>query len=65
MNPLMLHQLIGDQEVQSLKLKIKEIVVHVGHLVPQVFWKDFSRLQQVNYQIYQNNNCWIVQHGLI
>ncbi|CAD8046663.1 unnamed protein product [Paramecium sonneborni] len=52
--------LIGDQEVQSNMLKIKDNVHQVGHLVQLVFQKDFTKLEMANYQIYQNNNQLIV-----
>lgn len=53
---MLLIKLIGLKKVQLPMLKIKDNVVHVGHLVQLVFWKVSSLQPQENYQIYQNNN---------
>ena len=58
---LMLHQSIGEQEVQSNMSKTKDNVVHAGLSVQLVSWKDSTRLPLVNYQIFQNNNWLIAQ----
>lgn len=56
---------IGDNRVQSHKLKIKDNVVHAGHSVQQVYLKDTLSKQLVSYQTSLNNNSLIAQLLLI